>query len=562
MKPLFFFALLPVALLSLVFLSCQSPKSDENSLREFITSHLKLVEPKLKAQNIADWNANATGEKKYYDESAALELEIKKIRSNKSDFEFLKKLKEKTSINDPLLQRQLTLLYNNYLKNQIDTSLMRAIVEKQSAIANKFNTFRGKIDGKEMSDNEISNILKTERNSDKRKQTWEASKQVGKEVAPMIIELVKLRNQAAKQLGYDNYYVMALATDEQDANEILKIFDNLKQVTEEPFRKLKNNLDAGFAKKYGIKVQDMRPWHYEDPFFQEPPKTGEVDLDKFFKGKNIEELGRTFYTGIGLPADDILKNSDLFPRKGKYQHAFCNDIDRLGDVRAMLNITDDEYWMATLLHELGHGVYSKNVKRDLPFLLRVESHTFLTEAIAMMIERQALNADWLETTVHITPQEKEAVQKASSEKLRLKGLVFGRWSQVMMRFERGMYQNPDQDLNKLWWDVVEEYQLVKRPENRNEPDWAAKIHLAQYPCYYHNYMLGDLAASQILNSIVLKVMKQDTFTEISFAGKPAIGSYLKEQIFAPGASLQWNDLLKQATSEGLTPKYFAEEFLK
>ena len=75
-------------------------------------------------------------------------------------------------------------------------------------------------------------------------------------------------------------------------------------------------------------------------------------------------------------------------------------------------------------------------------------------------------------------------------------------------------------------------------------------------------MLGDLAASQILNSIVRKVMKQDTFTEISFAGKPAIGNYLKEQIFAPGASLQWNDLLKQATGEELTPKYFAEEFLK
>jgi peptidyl-dipeptidase A len=131
----------------------------------------------------------------------------------------------------------------------------------------------------------------------------------------------------------------------------------------------------------------------------------------------------------------------------------------------------------------------------------------------------------------------------------------------MVRFERSMYQNPDQDLNKLWWDLVEKYQLIRRPENRNEPDWAAKIHLAQYPCYYHNYMLGELAASQILNAIATKVEKEPTIAEISFANKPEIGDFLKTRVFIPGSRLQWNDLLKYATGEGLTPKYFAEELV-
>ena len=43
-------------------------------------------------------------------------------------------------------------------------------------------------------------------------------------------------------------------------------------------------------------------------------------------------------------------------------------------------------------------------------------------------------------------------------------LIFSRWCQVMLRFEKGMYENPDQDLNKLWWDLVEKYQLLKRPD--------------------------------------------------------------------------------------------------
>ncbi len=549
-------------ILALPLISCGPKETDESRLRTFIVGHLKTVEPKLKAMNLADWNANASGEQKYYDEKAKLDLEIRKIYSSKDDFEQLKKFKESGGVRDSLLQRQLIILYNTYLGNQIDTVLMRKMVEKSAEIASKFNTFRGKIDGREVSDNDILNTLKVERNSERRKRAWEASKQVGKEVAPLVIELVKLRNQAAKQLGFENYYIMALALGEQDEKEIISIFEELKQLTDEPFKQLKQEVDATLAKRYGIKAEDMRPWHYEDPFFQEPPRVSEVDLDKFFKGKNIEELARTFYAGIGLTVEDILKNSDLYPRKGKYQHAFSNDIDRLGDIRTMQNLTDNSYWMATMLHELGHGVYSKYIDRQLPFLLRTEAHTFTTEAIAELMERQANNADWLQAMVGVGEKQKESIRKSVQANLRLKELVFSRWSQVMVRFERSLYQNPDQDLSKLWWDLVEEYQLVKRPENRHEPDWAAKIHLAQYPVYYHNYMLGELMASQVLNYVVRNVLKQKKFTEVSFVDQPAVGEYLKEKIFMPGAKYRWDDLIKQATGEALTPKYFVEEFVE
>lgn len=551
---------LPI-LISWTMINCSSTKSDENQLREFIANHLKDIEPKLKALNIADWNASSTGDKKFYDERAALELEVNTIRSNKNDFAFLKDLKIKGTIKDSLLQRQLTILFNQYAKNQIDTTLMKQIVNKQAEIANKFNNFRGKINGKEVNDNEIANILKNNRNSTSRKLAWEASKQVGKEVAPLVIELVKLRNKAAKQLGYENYYVMSLETDEQSADEIIAIFDNLKQLTDEPFRQMKNELDLSLAKRFRLKPTDLMPWHYANPFFQEVSEYGEVDLDKYFKGKNIEEISRGFFAGIELPVDDILKNSDLYPRKGKYQHAFCNDIDRLGDVRIMCNLSDNLYWMETQLHELGHAVYSKYVNKNLPFLIRTDAHTFMTEAIAQIMGRQAYNVDWLQTMVGISEKQKPSLQKALRDNQRISMLAFSRWSQVMVRFERSLYHDPDQNLNKLWWDLVEEYQFVARPKKRDEPDWAAKIHVAQYPCYYHNYQLGELAASQILNAIVRNVFKQETFSEISFAAKPDIGKFLKEKIFFPGSSYYWNDLLKHATGEGLTPKYFVEEFV-
>ena len=111
-------------------------------------------------------------------------------------------------------------------------------------------------------------------------------------------------------------------------------------------------------------------------------------------------------------------------------------------------------------------------------------------------------------------------------------LVFSRWAQVMYRFEKSMYENPDQDLNQLWWDMVEKYQMLTKPEGRNMPDWATKIHIALYPCYYHNYLLGELLASQLYTYITTNITKNQ-----SFVGEKAVGDYLKEKGLHAGSQV-------------------------
>ncbi len=318
-------------------------QNDEQELRAFIDNHVKIVEPKLKAMNLASWDASATGEKKYYDEQAATEMDVRTIYSNKAEFAQLKKWNDAGNIQDPILKRELILLYNNYLPNQIDSALMRKIVEKSAEIANRFNTFRGIIDGKEVSDNEIDDILQKETDSAKRQKAWEASKTVGKAIAPMLIELVKLRNEAARQLGYKNFYEMSLIAAEQSESEIVQLFDELATLTDAPFKTLKTDIDIKLAAKWNINVTDMKPWHYQDRFFQEAPQVSNVDLDQYFKNKKVEELAKTYYTQLDLPVDNIVKNSDLYGRAGKYQHAFETDIDRRGDIRVMLSIVNNQY---------------------------------------------------------------------------------------------------------------------------------------------------------------------------------------------------------------------------
>ena len=221
---------------------------------------------------------------------------------------------------------------------------------------------------------------------------------------------------------------------------------------------------------------------------------------------DILKLCRDFYAGIGLPIDDVIARSDLYEKPGKSPHAFCTDIDREGDVRVLANIVPNEYWMGTMLHELGHSVYSsKNIPHSVPYVLRTEAHILTTEGIAMLFERFSKDADWLQAMgVHVP--DPAAFDRAGARMLRAKLLVFSRWCQVMFRFEKALYDNPDQDLNTLWWDLVERYQMVHRPEGRNAPDYASKIHIVSAPAYYHNYLMGELFANQVLHAIARDVL--------------------------------------------------------
>jgi peptidyl-dipeptidase A len=533
----------------------------ELALKDFVDQHVDQVKPLNRQAALVYWDAAVTGEAEKYDRYSELELQIRKIYSDPNDYARIKALRESGAVKDPLLKRQLDQLNNAYLSNQIEPSLLEQTVELATDIEKNFSTFRAAIDGKKVTDNEIKEILKTDTDLARREKAWLASKQVGEVVAADLISLVKLRNQAAQKLGFDNFHSMSLATSEQRVEDLDKILGELYELTKGPFAKLKAELDSKLSEQLNVPVDQLRPWHYHDPFFQETPMVYTLDLDVYYKGRDIAALSKTFYDGIGLDVQPILAHSDLYEKEGKNPHAFCTDIDREGDVRILCNIKDNETWMETQLHELGHAVYDRYHEPSVPYLLREPAHIFTTEAIAMFFGRLSRNPAWMQQMLHLTGDQKAEIETVAGKYAQLKQLIFARWAMVMYHFEKALYADPDQDLNILWWDTVEKFQLVKRPEGRDKPDWAAKIHFAIAPCYYHNYMLGELLASQLHHKIVFDVLGLNSDRDVSYVNKPEVGTFLKEEVFGPGAIYPWNEMIERATGEPLTARYFVEQFV-
>jgi peptidyl-dipeptidase A len=544
----------------------RAAEQKENRMKAEAEAFLKQYQRQFaeleQKMNLASWTAANSGKKADFDAYAAADLALRKFHSDPAAYRRIQGFMKVKDQLRPLDARALRVAELAYKGNQLPLEMLDGMVKLSAEIEQIFKTFRAELDGRRLSNNDLLEMLGKENDSDKRKAIWEALKQVGTAVGPKLIELAKLRNQAAAKLGYRNYWEMRIRLQEHDPDQLLAIFAELKRLTDGPFEKMKEKLDRELSSRFKVEPGEMMPWHYDNPFFQAAPPSEKVDLDEFYEKKKKEDIvaiAETFYADIGLPIQEIVARSDLYEREGKDQHAFSTSIDRAGDVRTLLNIKPTEEWMDTMLHEQGHAVYDLHIDRSLPYNLREPAHAFTTEGIAMLFGALAKNPTWMIGYAAADPKRVGELEEAIYEQRRREQLIFARWTLVMLHFEKALYEHPDQDLNRLWWDHKERFQLLRRPSGRDLPDWAAKPHFTIAPVYYHNYMLGELFAAQMRHVLADSVGHRGPTATLSFNGRKQFGTLLKEKVFKPGNSWPWPEFVKRVTGEELTAKYFAAE---
>jgi peptidyl-dipeptidase A len=538
----------------------QAPKADaQTALAELIERLVAEIEPLHLRLNLAVWNANVTGDAAHEQESARLEAMIRGVYARPEPFAFLQALTSAGGVSDARLERQRQLVFNSFQANQLPAETIQRIVGLEKKLESRFNTYRASLDGERVGDNAIRQLLRDSDDNALRRRAWEASKQIGAEIETELLELVRLRNQTARQLGFDDHYALSLRLkDELEEPQLEAWLDEVEHGTRPLYEAYKRDLDDRLCRRFGVSRAELRPWHYGDPFFQEAPAQG-ADLDPWFAGKALEELTRRSFAAVGFDIRDLLARADLYEKPGKCQHAFCLAVDRGADVRVLCNLRSDEYWMGTMLHEFGHAVYDQGIDHALPFLLREPAHILTTEATAMLFGRLSKNAAWLTRYAGMPEAEARAAEAGSRRAIRDQLLVQTRWELVMCHMERALYRDPGQDLSRLWWDLVERFQGVRRPETRVAPDWASKIHFSVAPVYYHNYLLGEVMASQLQRTLRHDVLGGGAESWARFVSSPEVGRYLTDRLFCSGRSLPWPETVRQATGQALSPAAFLDE---
>lgn len=531
--------------------------SPDNFLQEFEEKFRDLYVKNSSAY----WKASIEGSEENWNEVTKYQLELIKLFRDKKYFDEIKKFHSRLSDMDPITQRQIKILYNEFLPNQYDLKKLEEITNLQNKIENVFTTFRAQINGKRLTDNEIDIILKTEINSQVLQKTWEASKEIGELIVKDLLNLVKLRNDQARTLGYQNYHDMSLSLSELNVEEVDQLFTNLEQETNEIYYLLKQKIDNDLSDRFNVNPNKLMPWHYQQRFFQEAPPIYLLNFDRFYEDKNLVEITRNYFESIGFEINDLIERSDLFEKSNKNQHAFCISIDRENDIRVLCNVKPNVDWMGTLLHEYGHAIYDKYIDQNLPFVLKDAAHIFVTEAIAQLFGKLAVHPIWIKEVLKINDEKIETIKEQAIQFTKMNQIIFARWVMVMFRFEKALYEDPEQDLNTLWWDLHQKYLLINKPENRNKPDWTTKIHIATSPCYYHNYLLGEIFSAQLNNYLHQNILNSSDLWNNVLINKQEIGQYLINNLFRFGSSLHWKDVVKKSTGEELNTKYYKTIYL-
>jgi peptidyl-dipeptidase A len=529
-----------------------SSDTDEARAISLLAEEEAWARRELTRASRAWWDASLSGRRADYRRMEAADRAVNRHYARPTPRKRVQRLLQSNDL-DALTRRRLDRLNLAYRAKQAPIDVLDRITRAEAAVQETYSTFRAEFEGHTCSDNELEDILRVSEDSARVQSAWEARKQIGPAVAVQLRELARLRNEAAQSIGYADHWHASLMLEELDPDALLNTLDQVEVATRKSFRAMKADLDRHLARRFKIAQRQLRPWHYADPFFQETPEVFAPPADPLYVERDVVELAAESYRQLGFRnIDAILARSDLYPREGKNQHAYAVDIDREGDVRTFLNVERNARWMGTLLHELGHTIYQDGIDRtELPWDLRDDPQGFMNEGFAMFCEQPTTNPVWLREMLGLPASQAEGLAPRLAAQEAASLLAFVRWCLTIVHFERQFYADPEQDLNRLWWDLEERYQGIPRPEGRDAPDWAAKIHVATAPVYYQKYLLGRLFSSQLTR-------KMDADLGGWWQGRPRSGEYIKRELFMPGARYPWAELVEQVTGAPLGVEALAE----
>ncbi len=448
--------------------------------------------------------------------------------------------------------------------------LVQRRIAKETAQTDTLYGYKFHLDGKEITPNEIDQGLREETDEKRRRALWEASKDIGVALKPGLIELRALRNDTVRALGYPDFFSYMVSEYGMTTKEMSKQVDQLNRELRPLFAHLHTYARHELAKKFQSPVPDLIPAHWlPNRWGQDWSGLVEVqgfDLDAAIVPKGavwVVEQAERFYVSLGfdeLP-QNFWQNSSLYPvakdagyLKNTHASAWHMDLDQ--NVRSLMSVEPNTEWYETTHHELGHIYYYMCYSTpSVPLLLRQGANRAFHEAVGSLMGLAAMQPRFV-AAVGLSTEGAPAVDPMQLLlKEALNYAVFIPWSAgTMFQFEKELYAgelDPSR-WNQRWWELAARYQGIAPPAPRGESycDAATKTHINDDPAGYYDYALSYVILFQLHDHIARNVLRQDP-RDSNYYGRKEVGEFLRT-ILAPGASVDWRVLLREATGSGLS----------
>jgi len=467
---------------------------------------------------------------------------------------FLKKAKSK----DRERLKAWELFFSRYQTPKAVLAIKNKIVEIESKVMRKRAVRKeGYIHPKtrkfiKASENEMRMIMRIDPNEQVRKAAFYALEQLTQTSLKEYVNMVKLLNQYALSLGFEDFYAYKVHTEEgMTKKELFKIFDQIFNKTKYAFKNVR---------KLEKKLPGLRkPWNFgymmtgnftkeEDPYFQ-------------FEDALLK-WGRSF-SALGIKYRGGELKLDLLDRKGKWNNGFCH-WPKLVYYKGQKRFTGSSNFTCnvvfgqvgsgmqgihTLFHEGGHAAHLLNSTQT-EVCLNHEyppSSTAWAETQSMFLDTLFSSIEW--RTRYAKNKEEQNYPFALFErKLRKTHILapLGMMSiMFVMNFEKEVYEAKNLNEKKVKEIAKKVY---RRYFDRSEDSLSIlnvpHIYFWEGICSYHGYGLAELSISQ---------WREYFYKKYGYiVDNPDVGEEMT-RVWRLTASKTYKELVKLATKRELSP---------
>lgn len=303
-------------------------------------------------------------------------------------------------------------------------------------------------------------------------------------------KLLNLRQQVAKNAGFDNYRDYKFRE--------LGRFDYTPEdcfafhaAVREHIMPLQKMLVEHRRKRLGLDV--MRPWDTDaEPVGTEPLHPFETGAE--LSGKAIEVFGklRSYFSGC-LDNMVNMQRMDLESRVGKAPGGYNCPLPETGVPFIFMNAAGTVGDLITMMHEGGHAIHSF-LSHPLPLSAFKEYPMEIAELASMSMELFSME-HW-----DVFFKNQDELHRAQLDELERVISVLP-WIATIDKFQHWLYTNPghtNEQRETEWMNILNEFSTGVTDwsgfEDYRAHFWQKQLHLYEVPFYYIEYGIAQLGA--------------------------------------------------------------------
>lgn len=346
--------------------------------------------------------------------------------------------------------------------------------------------------------------------------------------ADQLASLLRLRNQEAGRVGYNNYAALWFGHDAISLDDYARLLTELEAATDEAYGSLVTRLRASLTSS-ALQVWDLdaaagAARQRELAVFTEDTLFPVMHATLQATGFNFDDLPIYYHwtdSGRSMPITAIAVRTPV-------------------DQRLVGTLRPGHATEQRLLGQTGLVVYSAYVREDDPLFNRMLDGP-MQVAVARLFETMTGRDAWLTNVVGMPAPQASLLATTARDRI----LIHLRRLLTLATFELEAYRNPNRDLNKLYWDTFD--RIMNLPRHMDLYPWAARAGLVNKPFGAGSELLGWMIAAQtwayLRDFSGSVVQSRDT------------RAFLVQNYFRFGARFTWPELLVRGTGNSLNPKH-------